>query len=123
MSGGPKCPLSPLQELEVGGRRPPYLLVHSILNAACKFYLVEIVFPIFSLLMFQIVRTPPNLVPNIVPGTVYNSVSGCVVFITISGVVIITVLGFLPLRGGSTCNVIDRSGTQVMLPRYTFSTN
>ena len=28
MSGGPKSPLSPPQELEVGGRRPPYLLVH-----------------------------------------------------------------------------------------------
>ena len=27
MSGGPKGPLSPPQELEVGGRRPPYLLV------------------------------------------------------------------------------------------------
>ena len=27
MSGGLKGPLSPLQELEVGGCRPPYLLV------------------------------------------------------------------------------------------------
>ena len=35
MSGGPKGPLCPPQELEVGGRRPPYLLVHHI-------YLVEI---------------------------------------------------------------------------------
>ena len=30
MSGGPNGPLSPLQELEVGGRRPPYLLVSYI---------------------------------------------------------------------------------------------
>ena len=28
MSGGLKGPQSPPQELEVGGRRPPYLLVH-----------------------------------------------------------------------------------------------
>ena len=30
MSGGPKGPLSPPQELEVGNRRPPYLLVKYI---------------------------------------------------------------------------------------------
>ena len=28
ISGGPKGPLSPLHKLEVGGRRPPYLLVY-----------------------------------------------------------------------------------------------
>ena len=30
MSGGLKGPVSPLQELKVGGRRPPYLLVFYI---------------------------------------------------------------------------------------------
>ena len=30
MSRGPKGPLSPPQELEVGGRSPPYLLVVNI---------------------------------------------------------------------------------------------
>ena len=30
MTGGPKGPLSPPQELEVGGHRPPYLLVLNI---------------------------------------------------------------------------------------------
>ena len=29
MSGGLKGPLSPLQELEVGGHRPPYLLIYN----------------------------------------------------------------------------------------------
>ena len=33
MSGGPKGPLSPPQELEVGGRRPPYLLVKDTITA------------------------------------------------------------------------------------------
>ena len=35
MSGGPKGPLSPLQELEVGDHRPPYLLVEKYHTDKC----------------------------------------------------------------------------------------
>ena len=35
MSGGPKGPISPLQELEVEGRGPPYPLVPNIKASTC----------------------------------------------------------------------------------------
>ena len=39
MPVGPKGPLSPLQqELEVGGRRPPYLLVFNIKTYHCTVF-------------------------------------------------------------------------------------